>query len=487
MNTLLIVSHKNDWPFQIAGLEVIPAYVYMSDASYADRPGIRLLNLCNSYDYQSRGYYVSILAEAREQQPLPDVKAIEDISSEGIIHMLAKELDGFMGPALSNLESDSFELNCYFGHTEDFQYATLAERLFSVLRIPMLRAVFNRTAGKWHLQHVEPLALNDLRRNEEQFVAHVTADYVEAPRLHRNSTSSKPTLAILRSMDSLVVPSNPQAIEKFQEAAESLGMHTEVLAYPAADKVMQFDGLFIRDTTNPHHYTYEVARQASLNGMVVMDDPESILKCNNKVYISELLSRYQLPMPKSMLIQNDNADQIIADLGLPCILKRPDGSFSIGVEKAESKEELQSILSTMFEASDMILAQEYLPTEFDWRIGILDRRPLFVCKYFMAPGHWQIIRHDGKKEIEEGLTQALEISEVPDQVIQVALKAANLVGDGFYGVDIKQRGSQCYIIEVNDNPNVDAGNEDGILKDALYREIMGVFKKRIDARKASMT
>ena len=35
----------------------------------------------------------------------------------------------------------------------------------------------------------------------------------------------------------------------------------------------------------------------------------------------------------------------------------------------------------------------------------------------------------------------------------------------------------------NDNPNVDAGNEDSVLKDALYREVMGVFLKRIEARK----
>ena len=37
-------------------------------------------------------------------------------------------------------------------------------------------------------------------------------------------------------------------------------------------------------------------------------------------------------------------------------------------------------------------------------------------------------------------------------------------------------------MEVNDNPNIDAGNEDGILKDALYREVLGVFMRRINER-----
>jgi glutathione synthase/RimK-type ligase-like ATP-grasp enzyme len=75
------------------------------------------------------------------------------------------------------------------------------------------------------------------------------------------------------------------------------------------------------------------------------------------------------------------------------------------------------------------------------------------------------------------------VAEAPEEVVKIALKAANLIGDGLYGVDIKQVGGRCYVIEVNDNPNVDAGNEDGVLKDALYREIMGSFVRRIEARK----
>jgi hypothetical protein len=41
---------------------------------------------------------------------------------------------------------------------------------------------------------------------------------------------------------------------------------------------------------------------------------------------------------------------------------------------------------------------------------------------------------------------------------------------------------RCYVMEVNDNPNIDAGNEDGVLKEALYREVLGVFLRRIRER-----
>jgi glutathione synthase/RimK-type ligase-like ATP-grasp enzyme len=169
-------------------------------------------------------------------------------------------------------------------------------------------------------------------------------------------------------------------------------------------------------------------------------------------------------------------------LGLPCILKQPDGAFSLGVAKIESEQQLQEKVGEWLKESELILAQEYLPTEFDWRIGVLDQRPLFICKYYMAPGHWQIIKHEHQR-MSEGKTEALSIGEAPDDVVKTAVQAANLMGDGFYGVDLKQVGSQIYIIEINDNPNVDAGNEDAVLGDALYREVMGVFRKRIDQRK----
>ncbi len=78
---------------------------------------------------------------------------------------------------------------------------------------------------------------------------------------------------------------------------------------------------------------------------------------------------------------------------------------------------------------------------------------------------------------------AMTVGEAPENVVKTALRAANLIGDGLYGVDLKESSNQCYVMEVNDNPNVDAGNEDGVLKDALYREIMGVFLRRIQERK----
>jgi glutathione synthase/RimK-type ligase-like ATP-grasp enzyme len=275
-------------------------------------------------------------------------------------------------------------------------------------------------------------------------------------------------------------------MQKFREAAEVLGMKAELITANDAHRLTDFDALFIRETTNVNHYTYQFSRQAAAAGMVVIDDPESILKCTNKIYLTELLSRHHIAVPKTLIVHKDNVDQIAATLGLPCILKQPDGAFSLGVVKIQSQEELQAKVDELLEKSELILAQEYLPTDFDWRIAVLDQRPLFVCKYYMAPGHWQVIKREHFGQCE-GKTEAFSVGEVPDDVVSIAARAANLIGDGFYGVDLKQVGNQYYVIEINDNPNVDAGNEDGVLGDALYREVMGVFHKRIDVLKGNNT
>ncbi|MFN7768646.1 MAG: RimK family alpha-L-glutamate ligase, partial [Planctomycetaceae bacterium] len=74
----------------------------------------------------------------------------------------------------------------------------------------------------------------------------------------------------------------------------------------------------------------------------------------------------------------------------------------------------------------------------------------------------------------------------PRHVVRAAMKAAKPIGNGLYGVDVKQSHGDCYVIEVNDNPNIDAGVEDKILKGELYRRIMDVFLRRIERRKAGL-
>src|SRR5665647_997030 len=83
------------------------------------------------------------------------------------------------------------------------------------------------------------------------------------------------------------------------------------------------------------------------------------------------------------------------------------------------------------------------------------------------------LKHSADGKHEEGRTEAVAIKDTPKAVLEAAVRCAKLVGDGLYGVDLKENASGVYVIEINDNPNIDAGMEDAMLGDELYRKLLG--------------
>jgi glutathione synthase/RimK-type ligase-like ATP-grasp enzyme len=167
----------------------------------------------------------------------------------------------------------------------------------------------------------------------------------------------------------------------------------------------------------------------------------------------------------------------IAEIGklfsFPSVLKVPDGCFSRGVRKVKSPEHLAEVATEMFKNSELLVIQEYVETTFDWRIGVLGGEPLFASRYFMAPGHWQIVKHeDDGKSFEQGGFEPVAVEDAPADIVSTALAAARLMGDGLYGVDMKETPRGPMVIEVNDNPSIDGGVEDVVLGMDLYRRII---------------
>jgi glutathione synthase/RimK-type ligase-like ATP-grasp enzyme len=142
------------------------------------------------------------------------------------------------------------------------------------------------------------------------------------------------------------------------------------------------------------------------------------------------------------------------------VVKIPDGSFGRGVRKAADLDELKALTATFAKESDLLLAQKFVPTSYDWRIGVLDNQPLFACQYRMARGHWQIVNHRTDGKAVEGGFLTVGLSDAPPEVVDIAVRAAGLIGDGFYGVDLKETPDGPVVIEINDNPNLEHGIED---------------------------
>jgi glutathione synthase/RimK-type ligase-like ATP-grasp enzyme len=483
MQILLVVNQNDNWPLNIEGVQLVNSRTYLSDPQFSLMRRVRVFNLCRSYSYQSVGYYVSLLAEARGHKPFPDAYSLMSLRSQQVVRFISDDLDELIQKNLAPLKSNRFDLSIYFGRNMAKRYDKLAQKLFEALNAPFLRASFVKQK-KWMLQKASPIASKDIPATHWSFVVSAAEDYFHKKRkVVHPKRPSRFDLAILLAPDDKLPPSNERAIKKFMKAASSLNLGVELIQKEDYARLAEFDGLFIRETTSVNHHTYNFARGAAAEGLVVIDDPESILKCTNKVFLAELLQRHKIPIPKTMIAHRDNMTQVSAALGLPCILKQPDSSFSQGVMKVATEEELQDKMRKLLTKSEMIIAQQFLPTDFDWRIGVLDKKPLYACRYFMAKGHWQIIDYGKTGKIREGNADTIPIEDVPEQVLNTALKAANLIGDGLYGVDMKQVEKKIYVIEVNDNPNIDAGMEDQIIKDGLYLKVMQSFVRRIEEKK----
>ncbi|MDX9703495.1 MAG: RimK family protein [Candidatus Auribacterota bacterium] len=483
MNNILIVNNPAELDFHIEGVSVVAAKAYLYDTKYADMRNARIFNLCRSYKYQSTGYYVSLLAEARGHKVFPSVATMQDFGSQTIIRIISSDIDELIQQNFKKLKSKDFILSIYFGKNMAKQYEKLSKHLYNLFQSPLLRArfIFNK---KWILQYIAPIPLKEIPDHHKPYLVEFAKEYFSRKNFSiKKNVKYRYDMAILVNPEEEEPPSDKKAIQKFIDAAKSFDICTELITRDDFSRIPEFDALFIRETTAVNHHTYRFSRRAHQEDLVVIDDPFSILKCTNKVYLAELLTRSKIAIPKTLIVHKDNIAKIESELNYPCVLKQPDSSFSQGVIKVDDRLSLEQALEKLLRSSDLIIAQEFTPTEFDWRVGILDRTPLFVCKYYMAEGHWQIYNWQ-KKQTDDlyGRAQTLPIYQVPDTIVETALKAANLIGDGFYGVDVKEIDSRPVIIEVNDNPSITYGIEDAVLQDKLYTTVMQSFSNRLQKR-----
>lgn len=477
--TLIVVDDTSG--FDISDQTILTFQQYLEEFPKRNEPKTRVINLCDTSRYLSQGYYCSLLAQARQHRVLPSVKTINDlrIVDEGRARLPLP--DKFQWSGAEGIES-FFVL---FGKTKDQRLEALAKAAFEAFPCPVLTVTLHMAADNIGFMEVQPRGFADLSDDEKQACIDGLQQFTQQEwRSDRKGKKMRWDMAILVNPDEPTPPSDDKAIRNFVKAAEKVGFNAEVVTSLTPEAVGHYDALFIRETTAIDHHTYRLARAAEREGLIVIDDTQSILRCCNKVYLQDAFAYQQVPAPQSEMVSDSDDEtcaELISKLGLPLVLKLPESSFSRGVYKVESAEALKTRLVEMLEASALVLVQEYVFTEFDWRIGVLGGKPIYACQYFMARNHWQIYHHEGDR-FSSGGFKTMPTFEVPKAVLQAAIKAAKVVGDGLYGVDIKQSGNKVYVIEVNDNPSIDSGVEDKYLGKELYQLIMQEFANRLELR-----
>jgi glutathione synthase/RimK-type ligase-like ATP-grasp enzyme len=262
---------------------------------------------------------------------------------------------------------------------------------------------------------------------------------------------------------------------RFKSAAEERGHELHFLFRPELRKIPRFDAIFIRALTDPLNSAYVAARTAELHGLPVIDDSRSIMICCDKVFMYRCLQKHNVPMPRTVILDADSITrergrELLAELGPEIILKAPSSSFSSHVDKARTPEEFVEIGERYLHRAERIVVQEFVPTKFDWRVGVLAGEPLYCCRY-LIPDETFKIQAFVNGHITYGRVETVPMGQAPTAVIETALAAAGAIGNGLYGVDLKETGNGVVTIEVNDNPTINAEEEDRHAPD-LYRRII---------------
>ena len=454
---VIVVNRMSDWRWNAEDLVIQDVDTFLAHPAPKRRRSPRVVNLCRSYEYLTSGYYCSLLAESRGEYPMPTVADILDLSKKATYAFALPDLEHTFNATLKRLSDPpdaAFVLRVFFGQPNDERFKRLASELFDLFRYPLLE--LHMLPGKsWEIEWIRPFPLGRIKDEEAPLFEGALRAHVRVSRSRRKARpQALYDLAVLIDPQEQMPPSDQKALNRLMQAADDRQMDVEFITAKDLRRLPEFDALFIRETTALDHHTFRFARKAEVEGIPVIDDSRSILRCTNKVYLAEALKAAGVPTPRTeLLLRATFDDRRLAEvgemLGYPVVLKVPDGSFSRGVEKAQDAAAFHALADKLFERSSIILAQEYMYTPFDWRIGLLAGEPLFACRYLMSRSHWQIYNHKQDGKVTAGGWETLAMADVPDEVVETARRAAALMGD------------------------------DQILKDVLYGRLIDEFIRRI--------
>ncbi len=366
MQAVLSELPPSAFPEALGQLVWLPR-IYITRPENFRARSVRVVNLSRDCVYLGTGYYASLLAEARGHKVIPSVQTVLDLQRKSLYRFALPELDAVLAKDLARLTEpldEPVRLLIAFGTTLDARFRTLARAAFDRFRHPLL-AVWIRPRGSAAFASARssrsrrPISTPSRRIGS-------TARSRATSRCPGGRSAPSPlprySVAVLHNPQDKLSPSKPATIERLiadRRPDGARGRADPPPGLPPARRVRR--AVHPRDH-GAHQPHLSLRPQGRARGPAVIDDPASIARCTNKVYLAELLAAHGLPTPKTVVLDRRHLKAIGSQLGFPLVLKVPDGSFSLGVFKVQDEAELQARAGELLEDSDLILAQEYVPT-----------------------------------------------------------------------------------------------------------------------------
>ncbi len=183
---------------------------------------------------------------------------------------------------------------------------------------------------------------------------------------------------------------------------------------------------------------------------------QSALTFNKKDTLA-VLAKYGIPSAKSVYLKKGeavNAEQIIAELGLPLFVKPNQSGSSLGISKVKELEAFQDALDFAFAEDDEILVESFLDG-MEVSVGVVDfnGKTIVLGITEILPQN-EFFDYEAKYEgASEEITPARIDQETQQKIEEIAIKAYDSLGmSGFSRSEYIIMNGIPYMLEMNTNP-----------------------------------
>ncbi|MGH3038808.1 MAG: ATP-grasp domain-containing protein [Gaiellaceae bacterium] len=247
----------------------------------------------------------------------------------------------------------------------------------------------------------------------------------------------------------------PLALEA---AGRRIGLETAVLTPPEVarqavrgDLVLSY--LDVRPSLEGPEPGVAKLRGLQSRGIVVLNGPEAITACHDKLVTALRLGRAGLPHPETAYLSASSSRRDVSRLRFPVVVKPRFGSRGEHVFLCEEPDSLGALLARLrklawFRRHGALIQELVPPAGHDLRILVAGRRVVGAVRRVAPPGEW-------RTNVSLG---AVRRPVQPQPVeCELAIAAARAAGADLAGVDLIPRpDGSLAVLEVNGAPEFTA-------------------------------
>lgn len=258
---------------------------------------------------------------------------------------------------------------------------------------------------------------------------------------------------------------NSYSTRRFKEAALDRGHSVSVLntlkfaidlqqgipdLYYRQKVLSDYDAVLPRIGASITYYGTAVVRQCQEMDIFCANTAHGIINSRDKLRSLQILSRHHIGIPRTTFVRDkkDVLPAIERVGGAPVVIKLIEGTQGIGVLLAETINAAESIIELLQSQKQNVLIQKFVAESKgkDIRAFVVGDRVVAAMRRVAQGQEFRSNVHRG------GVAEAVDL---PEEYIQTAVRAAQILGLRVAGVDMLESKQGPQIMEVNSSPGLE--------------------------------